>query len=146
MIREKIIKLYITQDQITLAKWSLEIAKHMIQMTNLDLHNYPEVEQGFEVSKSWQSGKARVYDVRQAGFKIHQTARNHNSELKKIIFRVIGQAVSSAHMKEHSIISSDYAIKAVNLLYPDNLDKIKEERTWQLEQLIRLSNPHKSER
>lgn len=41
---------------------------------------------------------------------------------------VIGQAVTSGHMKEHSMVTSDYSIKVINLLYNDDIEKIKEER------------------
>jgi hypothetical protein len=46
--------------------------------------------------------------------------------------RVIGHAVATAHMKEHALVASDYAIKLINLAYPDDLAAVQKERQWQL--------------
>ncbi len=140
IIRNKIDQLYEKQEQIILAKWSLEMAKHIIEITNFDISKYSEIEEGFKINELWQNGKVRMYDVRQIGFKIHKTARIQQNELDKNIVRVIGQAVASGHMREHSMVTSDYAIKVINILYNNDTEKIKEERVWQLEKLTELSS------
>ncbi len=140
IIRNKIDQLYEKQEQIILAKWSLEMAKHIIEITNFDIKKYPEIQEGFNINELWQNGKVRMYDVRQIGFKIHKIAREQKNELDKNIIRVIGQAVASGHMREHSMVTSDYAIKVINLLYNDDIEKIKEERIWQLEKLTEISS------
>lgn len=138
-IRNKIDLLYEKQEQVTLAKWSLEIAKHIIKITKFDFNKYPEIQEGFNINELWQESKVRMHDVRQIGFKIHKIARIQSNELEKNIIRVIGQAVASGHMKEHSMVTSDYAIKVINILYNNDLEKVKEERNWQLDKLIVLS-------
>lgn len=138
-LRNEIDRIYEEQDQILLAKWSCEIARHIIELVELDESKYPEINEGFKVNALWQKGKMRMHDVRQAGFAIHKIAKKQNEEIKKTAFRVIGQAVASGHMKEHSMIASDYAIKVINLIYPNNLEKVKGERNWQLNKLIGLS-------
>lgn len=140
IIRNKIDQLYEKQEQIILAKWSLEMAKHIIEITNFDINKYPEIQEGFNINEQWQNGNARMHDVRQIGFKIHKIAREQKNELNKNIIRVIGQAVASGHMREHSMITSDYSIKVINLLYNDDIEKIKEERIWQLEKLTEPSS------
>lgn len=139
-IRSRIDKIYEELDQVVLAKWSLEMAKHVIEITNLDVNKYPEINEGFKIIELWQSNQARMYDVRQVGFKIHKTAREQNDEVIKNVFRVIGQAVGSGHMKEHSMVAGDYAVKVINLMYSNNMDKVNAERNWQLNKLIELSN------
>ncbi len=139
-IRSKIDKIYEEQNQVLLAKWALEIAKHMIKITNLDASNYPEIHDGFIMNELWQKNQARRFDVRQIGFQIHKIAREQKDEVIKNVFRVIGQAVGSGHMKEHSLVASDYAIKVINLMFSNNMDKVNEERNWQLNTLIQLSN------
>lgn len=140
IIRNKIDQLYEKQEQIILAKWSLEMAKHIIEITNFDINKYPEIQEGFNINEQWQNGNARMHDVRQIGFKIHKIAREQKNELNKNIIRVIGQAVASGHMREHSMITSDYSIKVINLLYNDDIEKIKEERIRQLEKLTEPSS------
>lgn len=140
IIRNKIDQLYEKQEQVILAKWSLEMAKHIIEITNFDINKYSEIQEGFNINELWQNGNVRMYDVRQIGFKIHKIAREQKNELDKNIIRVIGQAVASGHMREHSMVTSDYSIKVENLLYNDDIEKIKEERIWQLEKLTELSS------
>lgn len=42
-------------------------------------------------------------------------------------------------MREHSMITSDYGVKVINILYNNDTEKIKEERIWQLKKLTGLS-------
>ncbi|MDE6584164.1 MAG: hypothetical protein K2K15_02060 [Anaeroplasmataceae bacterium] len=134
-LRNEIDKIYSSQNQISLAKWSLELAKHIIELTHFDTNEYPEIQEGFNINELWQKGKAKMHEVRQSSFKIHRIAREQSDELLKTIFRFIGHAVASGHMKEHSMVASDYAVKVINLLYNNDLEKVKEERTWQLDKL-----------
>ncbi len=110
-LRNRIDALYEIQPQITIAKWSLEIAKRSICICNICENSFPEVAEGFRINEMWQAGKARMHEVRQAGFAIHKVARAQTDELLTVTFRVIGQAVASGHMKEHGMVASDYAIK-----------------------------------
>lgn len=41
-------------------------------------------------------------------------------------------------MKEHAIVCSDYIIKVIQLAYPNDLEKITQERTWQAKKLREL--------
>lgn len=138
-IRNQIDNIYENQEQVILAKWSLEIAKHIIKITDFDVNKYPEISEGFAINELWQSGQARMHDVRQIGFKIHKLARIQDDAIKENVFRVIGQAVASGHMKEHSIVASDYAIKVINLLYDNDIQIVNKERNWQLNKLLELT-------
>lgn len=46
--------------------------------------------------------------------------------------RVAGHAVAAAHMREHAIVASDYAIKVISLLDPGCLKAVRKERLWQI--------------
>ena len=138
-LRNRIDALYEIQPQITIAKWSLEIAKRSICICNICENSFPEVAEGFRINEMWQAGKARMHEVRQAGFAIHKVARAQTDELLTVTFRVIGQAVASGHMKEHGMVASYYAIKLINLIYPCDMSKVIEERQWQLSKLDELS-------
>ncbi|MDE6656838.1 MAG: hypothetical protein K2J85_07590 [Anaeroplasmataceae bacterium] len=138
-LRNEIDSIYSSLNQVSIAKWALELAKHIILITNLNASEYPEIQEGFDTNELWQKGKARMYDVRQISFKIHRIAREQDDELSKNIFRVIGHAVASGHMKEHAMVASDYAIKVIDLLYMNDLEKIKEERMWQFQRIKELS-------
>lgn len=143
-LRKEIEDLYTKTDQILVAKWSVEIAKHILKVVQINYEELPEIIKGFNVNKEWQNNNARTHDVRQEGFKIHKLARLYeDNEVKKNALRVAGHAVASGHMKEHAIIASDYAIKVINLCYNNDFKKSTEERIWQLEKLKELISKNK---
>jgi hypothetical protein len=137
-LRKKIEELYEKTNQVDLAKWSLLMAKHILDIVDIDYHSVEEIVNGFKVNESWQIGEARMHDVRQAGFKIHKIARESDSEIKKTALRVVGQAVASGHMREHAMVASDYTIKTINLISHNDSDAITKERERQLNELKRF--------
>lgn len=136
LLRAKIDAVYETSDQIILARWSLMMAKHILELVKIPYENNTIIADGFETNVSWQNGKVRMYDVRQVGFKIHQLARTRENEIEKTALRVVGQAVGSVHMREHAMVASDYSIKVINLINPDCLKAVSDERQWQLDKLL----------
>lgn len=134
-LRTKIDELYEKTNQVDLAKWSVLMAKHILDIVDIDYHSVEEIVNGFKVNGLWQIGEARMHDVRQAGFKIHKLARDSDSDIKKTALRVVGQAVGSGHMREHAMVASDYTIKTINLISPNDYDAITKEREWQLNEL-----------
>lgn len=134
-LREKIDELYEKISQVDLAKWSLIMAKHILNIADIDYNSIDAIVDGFIVNELWQTGNVRMHDVRQAGFKIHKIARECECEIKKTAFRVTGQAVASGHMREHAMVASDYAIKTIGLINSNDIDAITFEREWQLNEL-----------
>lgn len=139
-LRAEIYELYEKMCQVDLAKWSLLLAKHILDIVGIDYKSVDEIIEGFNVNELWQVGKARMHDVRQAGFKIHKLARECESEISKTALRVSGQAVGSGHMKEHAAVASDYAIKAIDLISSNDFEAITKEREWQINELKKFCN------
>jgi hypothetical protein len=134
-LRKEIDELYDNMDQISLAKWSLSMAKHILKTVDIDYKTIDEIVEGFRINELWQVKETKMHDVRQAGFKIHKIARECDSEIKKTALRVVGQAVGSGHMKEHAMVASDYAIKTIGLINSNNMEAITLEREWQLNEI-----------
>lgn len=137
-LREEIDGLYENTDAVDLAKWSLLMAKHILEIAEIDYFSMEEIVNGFKINELWQIDEARMHDVRQAGFKIHKLARESDSEIKKTALRVVGQAVGTGHMREHAMVASDYAIKLINLISPYDSDAVTKEREWQLKELKKI--------
>ena len=137
-LRTEIDMIYEKMNQENLAKWSLVVAKHIMDIAKIDYMLIEEIVEGFNVNELWQKGNASMHDVRQAGFKIHKIARECNSEIKKTALRVAGQAVASGHMREHAMVASDYAIKTIGLISSNDIQAITTEREWQLNELKKL--------
>lgn len=139
-LRAEIDELYEKMSQVDLAKWSLLLAKHILGIVDIDYNSIDEIVEGFNVNELWQVGKARMHDVRQAGFKVHKLARECDDEIKKTALRVAGQAVGSGHMREHAMVASDYAIKTIDLISSNDFEAITKEREWQLNELKKFCN------
>jgi len=134
-LRAEIDNLYEQNNQIDLAKWAINCAKHILTLSDNEEFDKKTIENGFRINELWQTGNATVHEVRQAGFKIHEVARQCKSEIAKNAIRACGQAVGVGHMREHAMVCSDYAIKTIQLAFPDQIDKISQERKWQLNEL-----------
>lgn len=134
-LRYEIDELYKQTSQINLSKWAIKCAKHVLTLTDYEKIDMTTIENGFKIIELWQIGNASVHEVRQAGFKIHEVARQCKSELVKNAIRTVGQAVGVGHMREHAMVCSDYAIKTIQLAFPEQMDKISQERQWQLNEL-----------
>lgn len=134
-LRSALDLLYENAPQTVLAKWALQLAARSLNLAGYDIHAFDAVLHGFAVSEAWQRKEMRFHDVRQAGFKIHQVARDTDDTLLKTALRVAGQAVATAHMREHAMVASDYTVKAVNIQHPGDLGAAAQERKWQIDTL-----------
>lgn len=132
-LRQELDLLYDSTDQITLAKWALTSVQHILDKVNFKTNTI--IFEGFKVNQAWQEGRTRMHDVRQAGFKVHALAKGESNDIHKTTLRVVGQAIATGHMREHAMVASDYAIKVINLLHPNDKQAITEERQWQIRRL-----------
>ena len=124
-------------NQVGLAKWAISVAKHVLPYLEKEFPEDERILNGIETNELWQKGEATVHQVRQAGFKVHEAARECKEETAKAAARAIGQAVGVGHMRGHAMMASDYAIKTINLAFKNDMEKVTEERQWQLHELSR---------
>lgn len=134
-IRIKIDNAYKNMTPVGQAKWSISLAKHILAIAGIDYKEIKEVLEGILVNESWQMKKATIDEVRQASFKIHTLARKSKKEDEMTALRVAGHAVATGHMSEHAMVAADYAIKVINLISPNDVNAITNERLWQLNEL-----------
>ncbi|WP_242852632.1 putative immunity protein [Acetobacterium bakii] len=135
-LREKLDRIYEDTSQLELAHWALNLTKHIFSLIDYDYESESIIVDGFTANEMWQQGKARMHDVRQAGFKVHQLAKASSDVIFQAALRVAGQAIGTGHMREHAMVASDYAIKVVNLKFPDNISAVKTEREWQIRTML----------
>lgn len=131
---------YEKSSQVKLCKYALLLATHILTIIEYDDMNNSIIRNGYAVNEKWQKGNARMHDVRQAGFQIHQMAKNSEDNVIQTALRAVGQAVATAHMTEHAMVASDYAIKVINLLFPNDMNVVRQERLWQIEQLKNIED------
>jgi hypothetical protein len=135
-LRTSLDAIYEGKTQIQLAQWSLNLAEHILTVVGYDYEAAgPVIQNGFATNRQWQAGTARMFDVRQAGFMVHQLAKGCNDPVLQAALRVAGQAIGTGHMREHAMVASDYAIKTINLKYPNDMNAVRKEREWQISTL-----------
>jgi hypothetical protein len=135
VLRNELDQLYEKTEQVVLAKWALSVAKHILSMASIDTSSIDEINEGFHTNELWQIGQSRMFDVRQAGFKVHRLARESKDEIETAALRTAGQAIGTGHMREHAMVCSDYAIKTIELFFAGDLNEISKEREWQIMEL-----------
>lgn len=125
---------------VDLAKWAITVALHVLHYVEKEFPNNAAIENAIKINELWQKREATVHQVRQPAFEVHEIARRCESETAKAAARALGQAVSTGHMKGHAMVSSDYAIKAVGLDSQEDINRITEEREWQLNEAKKFIN------
>lgn len=118
------------------AKYSLLLGRHILDMTNTEPCN--EIIEGFQINQNWQDGKtggkgfAKFQPARDAAFRLMRLAHDEKEPIKEKIYRIMAQIAAVPHVKNHALIASDYAVKLINSLYPNNLDEVRKERDTQI--------------
>lgn len=131
---------YEKSSQVKLCKYALILATHILTTVEYKDKENPIIKEGYAVNERWQKGNARMHDVRQAGFKIHRLAKSSQDIVAQTALRAVGQAVATGHMREHAMVSSDYAVKVINLLFPNDINAVRQERFWQIEHLKNIED------
>lgn len=113
-----------------LAKWAAGCAEHVLSL--FKQHSSDDRPQhAIEMARAWSRGEVSAGDARKASVAAHAAAREVKSKAATAVARAAGHAVATAHMAEHCLGASMYALKAVKAAGA----LVEAERAWQLEQL-----------
>ncbi|MGP4066118.1 putative immunity protein [Oceanobacillus sp. M65] len=118
--------------QKLLGQWALKVANPYLDYLDTHLKDDPRIILGREALEKRLNGTIRAYDLRKVGFTVNELAKEAKSNVSKYSARSFAQAVATGHMRGHAMVSSDYAIKVVNLLTNNSLDASMKERKRQL--------------
>ena len=80
---------------MALCRHALQLAAYIMEIVGYDNPHNPAITAGFAINRQWQTGAARMHDVRQAGFAVHKLARQAPDELTTAVLRVVGQAIGT---------------------------------------------------
>ena len=115
-----------------IARWAVENARRFIE----DIENFADkesiLEETLNVFQQRLEGNISAYQLRQAGFLANTLSKRSKADISKFAARVYAQAIASAHMRGHAMVSSDYAIKVIQLKDPKDLDRVRVERERQI--------------
>lgn len=128
--------------QANLAKWTLMMSEAFV--ANIDINDSKRQTEMIESTKATLlrriESQASAHELRQAGFEANQLAKEAVSEIAKFSGRVFAQAIATGHMWGHAIVSADYAIKVVNLKYPNDMDAVLAERERQIQLMTKMNH------
>lgn len=118
-----------------LALWAMLNANDFIQYIDIADNEQKNciVTKTLDILKSRINNEINAYELRNAGFLANTLAQKSINELSKFASRVFAQAIATGHMRGHAIVSSDYSIKVINLLFPNDNNSIIKEREKQIE-------------
>ncbi|HLR72544.1 MAG TPA: hypothetical protein VK085_14080 [Pseudogracilibacillus sp.] len=131
-LRNKIEKELQKLPQKLLAQWALNIATPYLDYLDNHLKNDSRINLGIETLEKRMNRNIKAYDLRQVGFTVNELAKESKTNISKYSARSFAQAIATGHMRGHAMVSSDYAIKAVNTLTDNSLDASTKERERQL--------------
>ncbi len=109
-----------------LIRWAHDCAEHVLPLlgdTELD----ERVRHALEIAQAWERGEVPTGAAMKASLGAHAAARAATSPTETFVARAVGQAVATAHMADHSLGATWYALKAVKAAE----QLVDVERIWQ---------------
>lgn len=117
------------QQHCLLMAWAVRCAEHVLPYYSQPMD--PRLSNALKVAKDWPMDKATVGDAMKAARTILVLARELTDPSAVLVARSVGQAVSTAHMGDHSLGAAWYALKAVKSVGCS----VEVELIWQNKQL-----------
>ena len=123
-------KLACKQDQKILAVWAADCAERVLK-------NFESVCP--EDKRKWADGEIPMPEARSIAFDAHASARDLENMSAELAARSAGHSAATAHVAEHAVHASTYAVKSLYHSLKDNAnDAVEEERKWQYQHLREL--------
>ena len=118
--------------QKQLANWAITNSQRFKQYFDNKLKADKRIKETEKVLENRINGTCSAYHLRKAGFLANELAKESETEISKYSARVFAQSIAVGHMRGHAIVSSDYAIKVINIIYPNSLERVIAEREKQI--------------
>ncbi len=129
-LKNELITLGETKSHTELSRYALLLAEHILEVSGLE--RTADIEECLAVNRRWQNKEARFQEGRDAAGVVNGLARTEKDPVKAKTLRALGQVAAVPHVRWHSLAASEYAVVVINLLFPKDLDKVREERETQI--------------
>ncbi len=131
-LREKLIAAFDAKshDHHRISRYSMLLGGHVLELTGIQRDE--TMEECFTINQRWQEGKVNFQAARDVAGKMLDFAREEKDPVRVKVLRVMAQVANTPHVKRHALIASDYAVKLVNVMYPQNLEEVRKEREVQI--------------
>lgn len=118
----------------SLALWAAACAERVLPLFEQDNPDDTRPREAITAARAWATGDITMMEARNFAFAAHAAAREATGAASEAA-RATGHAVATAHMADHELGGAFYALRAIAKAYPDNDDKLAEERQWQCDAL-----------
>jgi len=119
------------QDHHRVSNYSLLLAKHVFDLTGI----VPDatMNAALDINLKWQAGLVKFQAARDVAFDLHNLAREEKDPIRVKVYRILAQVAATPHVKRHALIASDYTITLINLMAPQVMDAVRQEREIQIQ-------------
>lgn len=119
-----------------LALWAADCAEHVLHLFEDGRPEDSRPRRAIELARAWARGDITMSQAREAAFEAHRAARDAQGAAREAA-RATGHAVAVAHMADHELGASAYAIRATMAAGESTTkeDRRKQELEWQIKQL-----------
>jgi len=139
---ERIIELVNKTDKKTLAIWVIDCVERVLPYFEKKYPKDYRLRNAIETLQTWiNTGNLKMAIIRKASLDAHAAAREVGEDnAARSAARAAGQAVATAHVKNHSIGAAIYVLQAVHRATnsSDAYTPVAKEREWQYQHLLML--------
>lgn len=123
-------------DHRLLAMWAADCAEHVLHLFEEARPEDDRPRQAIERARAWARGEISMTRAREAAYAAHAAAREAQGAAREAA-RASGHAVAVAHMADHELGASAYALRAVRAAVPykEREESVTRELLWQREHL-----------
>lgn len=132
-LKKELITLSESKTHIQMSRYALLLAGHILDASKVE--RSPEIEEVFIINRKWQSGEARFQEARDVAGVMNDLAREEKEPIKVKVLRALGQVAATPQVRWHALAASEYAVVVINLMYPKDLGRVKDERERQIEMM-----------
>lgn len=133
-------------DKKTLAIWACDCVERVLPYFEKKYPGDKRPRLAIEAGREWvRTGVFRMADIRNVALASHAAARDvEGDDPARSAARAAGQALATAHVKNHSVAAAIYAATAVrDGVEPADSDiSVTKERDWQYSHLLNLRDHH----
>jgi len=130
-LKTELITLSETKTHRELSDYALKLATHIIEISGLE--RTEDVKAVFSVIPQWQAKQVRFQAALEVAGRLNDLAREEKDPIKVKGYRALGQIAATPHVRWHPLVASEYTVVIINLKYPKDLNKVKEERLFQID-------------
>lgn len=139
---ERIVELVNKTDKKILAVWAIDCAERVLPYFEKKYSKDHRPRNALETLQTWiNTGLFKMKVIRKASLDAHAAAREVGEDnAARSAARATGQAVTTAHVKTHSIGTAIYGLQAIHRATnsSDAYTSVAKEREWQYKHLLRL--------